>query len=149
MAASHTKLTARQQKALALLLSSPSVAAAAKTGQMSQRTLFRFLQVPHFVQAYEAARHEQVNNALMNLERIAQVATEVLHEIMVNSWTRPSARVMACRTILSIVLKNSDVDEEEEGLVVRPPVPPAYDLSLLSSEEWEQLKKLREKMRVA
>ncbi len=69
------RLSAKQEKALAALLVSPTIAEAAKSAGVGETTLFRWLQEPAFQEAYRAARLQVLSAATMQL-RQATVAAD-------------------------------------------------------------------------
>lgn len=77
---------------------------------------------------------------------------QTLKDILENPWAKPSTKVRAAKVILDVSLKLVGVAEDDDENRIAPPAPPpAFDLSKLSPEEFEQLRALRKnkKMRVA
>lgn len=139
-------LNGKQAKALAALLCSPTLAAASKVSGVSEKSIYRYLRMPDFADAYAQARAEQIQLAVCQLERIAAQAVLVLEEVMMNTWQKGSARIAAARTTLSLVLRGCD-DDEENPLMAQPqPEPKRFDLARLSDAEFEQYEFLRYKM---
>lgn len=117
MADADTKsLTVREQKALAALLTSTSLTEAAKVSGLGQRTIFRYLRASHFADAYRQARSEQVRQGICQIQRIAEKAAKVLEQIMDDPLAKPSARVLACRTILHTALQAVEIESLESRL---------------------------------
>ncbi len=140
------QLSPKQAAVMAALLFAPSIAEAAKRCHMSQRSIFRYLKDPLFVACYQDARRELVEHAICQLERMTEKAVQVLEQVMDDPLSKSAAKVMACRTVLHLVVGSV---EDEDLPRVPPPTPaPKYDLSKLSAEEWGQFKALREKTRV-
>ncbi len=57
------RLSAKQEKALAALLVSPTIGEAAQSARVGETTLFRWLQEPAFQEAYRAARLQVLSAA--------------------------------------------------------------------------------------
>src|SRR5438067_11800436 len=76
------KLSLKQEALIAALLSYPSIVAASKAVQINDKTARRWLAMPHFRQAYEAARDEQFNSSLDLLQQATGAAIRVLISLM-------------------------------------------------------------------
>lgn len=147
-------LTKKQSAAIIALLESRSVVEAGQKCKLSIRTLFRYLQNPQFAEAYRKARHEQLTQAVAQLQRLSGQATAVLETIMNDEYVRASARVMACRTVIVSALKGVDWEDLEHRirtLEYRAGLPlvesaPQFDISRLSPDELVELEQLNQKM---
>ncbi len=95
------------------LLTSPSVAAAAATANVSPSTVWRYLGDDRFAEAYRAARRDLVGHLRMRFEADAGHAEQVLHDIAGDADSPASARVSACRVIIEGVLKTFEQTEIE------------------------------------
>ena len=98
-------MTARQQKALAALLISPSKAAAAKAAGISTRTLRDYLADPEFQTAYRDAFGNMVEDATRQAQQAISPALSTLREIVEDKEEDAQARISAARAILSHGLK--------------------------------------------
>ena len=117
MADIHGKpLTARQSKALSALLICPSLAAAATACNIPQRTIYRYLRLAHFAEAYQHARHQQLGQAVAALQTAAGQAVAVLIEIATNADAKSTARVQAARALIEGALRASGFDALRAGL---------------------------------
>lgn len=113
----HVKpLGAKQAKVLAALLSSPSITDAAKLAKLSERSVFRYLKDPVFIDLYRQARSEQVRQAVCQVQRISAKAATVLEEIMIDPCAKPSSKVLACRTVLDCALRAVELEDLEARL---------------------------------
>ena len=109
-------LTPKQHKAIAALLTEPTIGAAAAAAGVGDRTLYTWLAAPDFRAAYLAARREAVSQAVAQLQRIASEAVLVLQTVM-NDATKPaSARIAAARSVLEFSIKAVEVEELEQRL---------------------------------
>ena len=71
-------LSRKQEQAVAALLSEPTVAAAASSSGVAERTLWRWLQLPAFQAEYRAARRHVVEGAISRLQCATGEAVEAL-----------------------------------------------------------------------
>ena len=123
MATVNAKLSAKMKAAVPALLASPSVAAAAAACGCSQRTLYRWLTRPDFVEALRAAREEAYAQSVAMLAQRSCEAVTVLAEIMSDAGMPPSVRVSAAGKILELAQRGREIEglgervTELEGLV--------------------------------
>lgn len=116
MVATLNELDAKQEKALAALLSQPTMAAAAKACGSSETTLFRYLHDENFKAHYRRALAEVVGHAISQLQRDCSVASKALREICENKEAPASARVAAARAILDGAIKAVELQDMEQRL---------------------------------
>ena len=98
-------MTARQQKALAALLTTSSKAAAARAAGISDRTLRDYLSDPTFRAAYEKAFGDMVEDATRQAKQSLSPALSTLREIVEDKGEDTQARISAARAILSNGIK--------------------------------------------
>ena len=108
------RLSRRQEQAIAALLVEPTLEAAAKRIGIGEATLLRWMQVPTFQAAFQAARREIVEGAIRNLQQTAAEAVACLRRNL--SSGQPATEVRAADAILNHVLRNIDRIELEERL---------------------------------
>lgn len=109
--------TAKNEKALAALLKSPTLREAAKAAKISEATLWRLMQSPDFQRDYRAARRAIVENAVSELQRTTSAAVETLRRNL--STGNPSTEVRAAQIILEQSIRAVelvDLAERIEGL---------------------------------
>ncbi len=116
-------LTPKQEAAIIALLHEPTVARAALTADVDERTLHRWLNEPDFARAYRHARRLAFSQAIAVALRFAPIAVNALAKIVTDSTVGASARVSAATALLrfnreSIELDDlaSRVDELEQSL---------------------------------
>jgi len=97
-----TALTVRQQRGLAALLSSPSIAAAARSSGIPHVTIRRWLRSPDFRATYDRERQAAYSQAVGLAQSSAGVAVGVLVTIVGNTSEKGAARVSAARAILEL-----------------------------------------------
>lgn len=100
MAEAEEKLNAKQAAALSALLSSPSVAEAAKKAGVGERTIWRYLSDPAFADEYRTARREVTQHTIMRLQARSSEAAEILFSIAKDKKAPASSRVSAARAII-------------------------------------------------
>jgi hypothetical protein len=112
----HAKFERRHELAIAALLKTTSVSAAAKASGVGERTLRRWLDMPEFQAAYRRARRELISGAVHALLQATSSATDTLIAIMQDADQPATARVSAARTILQMVLRALNDDNVHERL---------------------------------
>jgi len=101
--------SAKREKALAALLVSPTIAAAAKTARVGETTLFRWLQEPAFQEAYRAARLQVLSAATMQLRQATGAAVDTLRRNL--TCGNAGAEIRAAATILEMAYKSAEVED--------------------------------------
>ena len=111
-------LTPKQHKALAALLSEPTVKAAAAKVGIGERTLHTWLHEPAFDAAYTAARHDAVGRAMGRLQHATGIAVDALIEVLDTEYTpAPAAvRVSAAKVIIEYAIRFRELDELESRI---------------------------------
>ena len=110
-------LTPKQHKALAALLSEPTVKAAAAKVGIGERTLHTWLREPAFDAAYTAARHDAVGRAVGRLQHATGLAVDALVEVLdIRTPARAGVRVAAAKVILDYALRFRELDELENRI---------------------------------
>ncbi len=109
------KLSHRQERAVAGLLSTRTIAEAAEAAGVSSRTLERWLSESNeFVAEYRAARRRVVEGAISQLQDATTEAVDCLKRNL--SCGTPSTEVRAASVILDHALKAVEVYELETRL---------------------------------
>ena len=94
-------MTARQKKALAALISSPTIKAAAKTSGIGYTTIRRWLKEDEaFVQAYRDAAAEVMDDAVFLARNSITPALLTLRQIISDKGQNGAVRSQASRTLL-------------------------------------------------
>jgi putative insertion element HTH domain-containing protein len=110
------ELTAKQVRAIEILLREPTITAAAKGTGISQTTIYKWLNDPLFAAAYRQARARVLESTLTALQAANLDAVTCLRSILKDKNEPASARVTAARTVLELTLKARDALETEERL---------------------------------
>lgn len=95
----------RREKAIAALLSQPTIKQAAKAAGIGERTLHTYLDDPDFKREYQERRRNMLETACGVLTYNVGYAIAALLEITTDKRAGKIARVNAARTILEYALK--------------------------------------------
>jgi hypothetical protein len=98
-------LTAKQERALAALVTQPTQAAAAAAAGVDSRTLRRYLADPDFQAAYKAAFSDLVSDAVRQSQQALAPALATLREIAEDAEQPATVRVQASRSLLEFGLR--------------------------------------------
>lgn len=109
-------LTDKQHKAIAALLSEPTVKAAAEKIGAGERTIHTWLSDPTFDAAYRAARRAAVRQATARLQQTCSVAVQVMLTIMADKATPPATRLGAADKVLSYALQAIELEDLDARL---------------------------------
>jgi uncharacterized protein YggE len=108
------RLSRKQDEAIALLLTVPTISEAAKHTGVGERTLFRWLQQDTaFQAAYRDARRQAVQQAIARIQQATSTAVTTLEGVMTNPESPSSSRVWAARAVLDLALKAVEVEDLE------------------------------------
>ncbi len=94
----------QEERAIAALLSEPTIAAAAKVARISEATLWRWLQRPDFQASYRTARRHLVEGAIGRLQLATTKAVDAL-ERNLTARRKESVQVRAAAVILDHATK--------------------------------------------
>ena len=94
------KLSPKQEKALVALLDCGEIQQAAARAEVSDVTLWRWLQQAEFQRRYREARRQLVETAVAQLQGDCTTAARVLREVAEDTAAPASARVAAAKAIL-------------------------------------------------
>lgn len=104
-------LTPKQELAITALLNEPTVARAASSIGMNERTLYRWLKESEFMRVYRALRREAFAHAVSLTQRYAPVAVHALAQILSDKKAPYSARVSAAVAILKFSRESIELDD--------------------------------------
>lgn len=110
-------LTAAQQKAVQALLTAPSIAAAAKSAGVAERTLHRWLREnAHFRDALAQAEGQVIGAVTRRLVGYADHALTVMVTVMADKTNSPATRLRAAQAILDSMLRLRELRNLEERI---------------------------------
>jgi DNA-binding MurR/RpiR family transcriptional regulator len=104
-------MTAKHEKLLAALLTSPTIQGAAKVAGISEATALRYLKEAEFAGAYREARREVVSHAVTQLQSACGEAVATLREVASDTEALASSRVSAAKAILETSLRAVEIDD--------------------------------------
>ena len=108
----------KREQAIAALLTTDTVCAAAEQIGVSERTLLRWIQEEDFQRAYRDARRQVVQHAIVRMQRCTQEAVDALSDVMTNPEASASARVSAARSVLQFAMQAVQSEDLEARLAI-------------------------------
>ena len=109
-------LPARQEKAIAALMSCTSVLKAAEQAGVGERTLHSWLRQPAFAAAYRSARRESFSHAIAMTQRYAGHAVQALAKVMTEPSAPWTARVQAAVAILRFGREGIELEDLQQRI---------------------------------
>lgn len=115
---SHDGLTPKQEKALAALLTEPTVTAAAAKVGVGERTVHTWLAEPTFADAYRAARRHAVGQAIARLQQGSTAAVDALLDVIDGAYATapPAVRVSAAKVVLDMAFRAVELEDLQARL---------------------------------
>jgi DNA-binding MurR/RpiR family transcriptional regulator len=107
------KLSRKHEQAISALLATPTVAEAAHQAGVSESTVRRWLQSADFQAAYQQARRQVVQQAIVQVQQTCTVAVTTLRTVMQEATAPASARVSAAKAVLDTALKAVELEDLE------------------------------------
>jgi hypothetical protein len=105
MRGSGEKFSRYQERAIAALISQPTIAAAAKSSGLAEMTLRRWQKLPAFAAAYAEARRALVSDTIAAIQKASGAALAALLRIIVDPQAASTSKVQAARTVLEIAIQ--------------------------------------------
>ena len=116
MASRKTKLGRKKEEAVLALLSQRNAEEAARAINVTPRTLYRWLQEPHFSAAYREARRSAFSQAVARLQTMTTAAVSTLGKVMVDQAAPAASRVRAASSVLDFAAKAIELEDLEARL---------------------------------
>ena len=110
------KLTRKTEAAIGALLASSSIPEAARACGVAERTLRTWMNRPDFLEAYDQARRQVLDQVLAHLQASAGEALDALLAVCRDPEARPAARVAAARAVLDLSVKVRSEEDFEKRL---------------------------------
>jgi len=107
------KLGRKQEAAIAALLSQRTVEDAARVAGIGARTLFRWLELREFREAYLQARRQAFGQASARLQQATGAAVSVLLTLMLDANAPAASRVRAAHSVLELAAKALELEDIE------------------------------------
>ena len=109
-------ISPNQDRAIAALLTSRTIVAAARKADVGERTLRRWLKKDDFQSHLRRARRQAFSRSIGRLQQVAADAISTLGRIMNDEKASPATRVSAARTVLQFGYHGVEVDDFEQRL---------------------------------
>ncbi len=106
--------SAKQEKALAALLTEKDIRSAAVKAGVSEATVFRWLAEDDFKAEYRRLRRDAVEQAAAQIQQVSSEAVEALRKNL--ACGNPSAEIAAARIILENAYKAIDLMDIQQRL---------------------------------
>lgn len=113
---SERNLTLRQQKALACLLSEPTIEGAAKAAKVSKVTLYEWMKEPAFKAALDEARHLLFGDGLASLKAAMGEAVGALRKALSEPDATVANKIAAATKLIELALRSHETLEIETRL---------------------------------
>jgi hypothetical protein len=107
-------LTPKQHKAIAALLSAPTIRKAAEEAGVPERTLHEWLKAPPFKTAYRGAQRESFKHAIALCQKYLPHAVQTLVKVMASDDAPESAKVSAASTLMKFGRESIELDDVVE-----------------------------------
>ena len=112
------KISGKQRKAIAALLSSKSVPEAAAAAGLGERTLYRYMSDPAFRLALADAEGLAIDNATRRLLTMQDLAIDTIAEVLSDSASSAGVKIRAAGQVLDYLLKLRELRNIEQRLVL-------------------------------
>lgn len=106
-----SNLNLKQEKAIAALLSEPTVQQAAEKAGVGETTLYRWMKEEDFDKAFKEARRQALSQTISRLQQTTTNAVNTLKSVMDNEEAPASSRVTAAKTVLEMAFKAYEVED--------------------------------------
>jgi transposase len=117
MAENSIPLTRKQTKAISALLACQTIAEAAEMAGVSDRTIYRWIEMPEFRGALRTAAHETIGETVRRLAAGRDEALNTLYRLMTGA-ERESDQRLAAATWLQVDRDTQRLEEIEQRLTV-------------------------------
>ncbi|MDQ1593287.1 MAG: hypothetical protein QOG71_3914 [Pyrinomonadaceae bacterium] len=104
-------LPPRQERALEAVLSAPTLKEAARAAGIGETTLWRYMREPAFKRRLREAQQHHFTQTAIRVQRNADDAITVLHEIMTNGTASDSARIAAARFFFDNSVRMGEIEK--------------------------------------
>ena len=111
------KLRTKQKRAIKALLEYRTIATAAEAASVSERTIYRWFDVPAFRAALNKAEGQAIDAATRNLLTLSKAAINVFYEIMQDETISPGVRLRAADRVMDHLVRLRELRDIEQRLV--------------------------------
>ena len=110
------KLRSKQKRAIKALLEYRTIAAAADAASVSERTIYRWFDVPAFRAALNKAEGQAIDAATRNLLTLSKAAINVFYEVMQDENISPGVRLRAADRVMDHLVRLRELRDVEQRL---------------------------------
>jgi hypothetical protein len=111
-------ISAKQERAIAALLSEPSIKHAAAAAQVEELTLWRWLKEEAFDNAYRDARHKAFLESTVGTGYRLSKAVSVIESILKDKKQPVMARIAAAEAVFQIARGEFKFDDDDDDLLL-------------------------------
>lgn len=111
----HDTLTPPQHKAIAALLTEPTVRKAAEVAGVKERTVYNWLKQSAFQAEYRVARSAAVQQAIARLQQFSGSAAATLVSLMASGNPAP-IRLAAASKVIDLAVKTVELEDLRDEL---------------------------------
>lgn len=104
-------ITIKQEKAIAALLTEPTIQLAADKAGVGETTLYRWMKEESFDKAFKEARKSALSQTISRLQQTTTDAVNTLKSVMENEESPASSRVTAAKTVLEMAFKAYELED--------------------------------------
>jgi hypothetical protein len=108
------KQSRKKEQAIAALLSSPTIASAAKAVGVSERTIRNWLKDPEFAAAYRRARQQVVEVTIGRIQQLTAPAAHTMEELLEEG--SPAERLRVASMVMTYALKGLETADTQARL---------------------------------
>ena len=108
------KLTPKQQRTIAALLSAPSIRKASEDAGVPERTVYDWLKLPAFKGAYRDAQRETFKHSIALTQKYLPHAVQTLVKVMADDHAPHSAKVSAASALMKYGRESIELDDVVE-----------------------------------
>ena len=112
------KFGRKQEQAITALLTQRNVDEAAKAADIAPKTLWRWLRLPEFQEAYRKARRQAFAQSIARLQQASSAAATTLLKIMLDQNAPPSTRVRAAECVINQGSRAMEIEDLEVRIAV-------------------------------
>ncbi len=109
----ESELTPKQQKLIAALIAGNTINVAAAAAGIGEATVYRWLKLPHFQEAYKSAKQVAYDEGLEGLRDSVKEAITTIKNMMTDKEVEPETRLRAANLYLTHSFKVHRVDLNE------------------------------------
>ena len=113
MTGNGKNLGRRKEEAILALLSTRTTEEAARSVNVSPKTILRWQKEPEFDAAYRAAKRAAFGQSIARMHYLSSSAVSTLGKIMLDASTPPATRVRAADSILNHTVKAMETEDFE------------------------------------